>query len=104
MCKKTIVFSVLGALMCLSPVAHGQAQEAAQPAGVNGARGTKSIEVSDAIEMTRLGDHDYFWGASSKGRVALFSPDRSAFLVVLRKGNIVSDTNEFSPLQDSGCI
>jgi dipeptidyl aminopeptidase/acylaminoacyl peptidase len=98
MCKKTIVFAVLSALMCLFPAAQGQGREATQPAGTNGAKGAKSIEVSDAIEMTRLGDHGYFWGASSKGRVALFSPDGSAFLIVLRKGNIVSDTNEFSLL------
>jgi dipeptidyl aminopeptidase/acylaminoacyl peptidase len=52
----------------------------------------------DAIEMTRWADKDYFNGESSKGRVAHFSPDGRHFVVVLRKGNVVTNTNEFSML------
>lgn len=57
-----------------------------------------SVTVVDAIEMTRWADKDYFNGESSKGRVAHFSPDGRHFVVVLRKGNVVTNTNEFSML------
>lgn len=48
--------------------------------------------------MTRLADHDYFLGMESKGRVAKFSPDGRFFVIVIRKGNIQQNTNEFSLL------
>lgn len=56
------------------------------------------VTVGDAIRMTRLGDWRYYWGASADGRVAQFSPDGAKFVVVLRKGNLDNNTNEFSLL------
>ena len=56
------------------------------------------VTVDDAIAMTRLGDSDYFSGTPSKGRVAHFSPDASHFLVLLRKGNVQNNSNDFSLL------
>jgi len=52
--------------------------------------------VPDSIQMTRLGDPKYTDGASSKGLVAKFSPDGKRFVVVLRKGNLETNTNEYS--------
>jgi WD40 repeat protein len=46
----------------------------------------RPISVSDVIEMTRL------------SRGPIFSPDGRRFLLVLKKGNIVENTNEFSLL------
>ena len=56
------------------------------------------ITVADAIEMTQWADRNYAAGGSSKNRVGIFSPDGSRFVVVLKKGNLSSNTNEFSIL------
>src|SRR5260370_24082392 len=58
----------------------------------------RPVTVADAIEMTRLGDPDYYAGASSRGKVARFSSDGSKFVVVLRRGNLDNNTNEYSLL------
>jgi hypothetical protein len=46
--------------------------------------------------MTRLGDVKYTDGFPSKGMVAKFSPDGKRFVVILRKGNLEANTNEYS--------
>src|SRR5260370_8794993 len=56
----------------------------------------RPIAVRDGIEMVRLADYEYFSGASSMGRVAKFSPDGKRFVVVLQKGNLEKNINEFS--------
>src|SRR5208337_1815180 len=58
----------------------------------------RRITVADAIEMTQWADRNYAAGGSSAGRVGVFSPDGSRFVVVLEKGNLTSNTNEFSIL------
>jgi len=45
--------------------------------------------------MTRLADQDYLAGGPSNARVAHFSPDGKRFVVILRKGNLEQNTNEF---------
>jgi dipeptidyl aminopeptidase/acylaminoacyl peptidase len=52
----------------------------------------------DAIEMTKLADPIYWGGGSSAGRVAQFSPDGTKFVVVVKKGNLENNTNEYSIL------
>jgi dipeptidyl aminopeptidase/acylaminoacyl peptidase len=56
----------------------------------------RPVTVADSIQMTRLGDLLYNDGAPSKGLVAKFSPDGKQFVVILRKGNLESNTNEYS--------
>jgi dipeptidyl aminopeptidase/acylaminoacyl peptidase len=56
----------------------------------------RPITAEDAIRMTRLADRSYRGGASSTGRVANFSPDGKHFVIVLEKGNIQQDTNDYS--------
>jgi dipeptidyl aminopeptidase/acylaminoacyl peptidase len=58
----------------------------------------RPVTVSDAVEMTRLGDPDYVDGAPSFGRVAQFSRDGKQFVVVVRKGNLEQNTNEYELL------
>jgi dipeptidyl aminopeptidase/acylaminoacyl peptidase len=58
----------------------------------------RPVTVPDGIAMTHLADPDYWVGEPSKGRVALFSPDGTKFVVSLKKGIIESDTNEYSLL------
>ena len=56
----------------------------------------RPVTVADSIRMTRLGDPSYTAGAPSNGMVAKFSPDRKQFVVILRKGNLEGNTNEYS--------
>jgi hypothetical protein len=58
----------------------------------------RPVTVADAVDMTRFGDPLYEAGLSSKGTVAKFSPDGTRFVLVLRKGNIRRNTNEYSLL------
>ena len=58
----------------------------------------RSVTVADAVEMTKLADRDYFSGGDSAGKVALFSPTGRYFVVVLRKGNVEDNINEFTIL------
>jgi len=60
------------------------------------AKENRAVTVEDAIEMTRLADPGYLGGGSSAERVAIFSPDKSRFAVVLRKGHISTNSNEYS--------
>ncbi len=79
-----------------SPVLHAQAanQRAAGP----GLSAKRPVTVADAIQITRLGDPDYYAGGPSRNRVAWFSPDASKFVVILRKGNLARNTNDYSLL------
>jgi dipeptidyl aminopeptidase/acylaminoacyl peptidase len=53
------------------------------------------MTVADSITMTRLADERYFLGGPSEGRVAIVSPDGTRFVVVLQKGNLETNTNDF---------
>lgn len=63
-----------------------------------GDRGKRPVTVRDCIEMTKLADPSYWIGGSSSGHVATYSPDGTKFIVVLRKGNVEDNTNEYSML------
>ena len=56
----------------------------------------RQVKVADWIQMTRLGDPPYSLGATSKGITAKFSPDGKQFVVILKKGNLEANTNEYS--------
>jgi len=56
----------------------------------------RPVTVADSIRMARLGDVKYTDGWASKGMVAKFSPDGKHFVVILRKGNLEANTNEYS--------
>ncbi len=68
---------------------------ARSPAG-DEQRAERVVSIADCIRMTKLGDPTYWLGGSSQGRVAQFSPDGKMFVVVLRKGNLEENTNEYS--------
>src|SRR3981081_691157 len=83
------------ALCSDQPDASPASTSAAQSAAV--ARITKRpATVADSIQMTRLGDQSYTDGVPSKGIVAKFSPDGKQFVVILKKGNLQANTNEYS--------
>src|ERR1700687_873167 len=56
----------------------------------------RPVTVADSIRMTRLGDLSYTNGEPSKGIVAKFAPDGKHFVVILKKGNLEANTNEYS--------
>jgi len=58
----------------------------------------RPVTVADTIEMTQWADRSYAAGAPSAGRVGVFSPDRKQFVMLLKKGNLATNTNEFSIL------
>lgn len=68
---------------------------ASQPKPHN-ASGKRPVTVADSIQMTRLGDQSYADGEPSKGIVAKFSPDGKRFVVILKRGNLEANTNEYS--------
>jgi dipeptidyl aminopeptidase/acylaminoacyl peptidase len=56
------------------------------------------ITVADVIKMTQFADPDYFDGLSTEQNPARFSPDASRFLIVVKRGNIEKNTNDYSLL------
>jgi dipeptidyl aminopeptidase/acylaminoacyl peptidase len=56
----------------------------------------RPVTITDAIEMTRLGESYYAHkGGPYSGEAAQFSPDGQRFVIVLRKGDVASNTNEY---------
>jgi dipeptidyl aminopeptidase/acylaminoacyl peptidase len=78
--------------------AGSAATEISIKAGAQSQRSKHPVGVVDAIRMTRLADHSYTVGGPSAGRVAQYSADGRQFVVVIRKGNIALNTNEYSLL------
>jgi dipeptidyl aminopeptidase/acylaminoacyl peptidase len=58
----------------------------------------RPVTVSDAIVMTQLGDRDYNDEQSAKNDVARFSPDAEKFVIVVKRGNLEQNTNDYSLL------
>lgn len=56
----------------------------------------RAVTVADSIQMTRFGDPSYTGGGPAKGIVAKFSPNGEQFVVVLKRGNLQDNTNEYS--------
>lgn len=88
--------ALLGATMWLAPAIslHTVAADASAPSVL----GLRPVKVSDAIEMTKLGDLDQYWGSPFSDRLAHFSPDGKNVVVVSRKGNLKSNTKDYSLL------
>lgn len=71
-------------------------------AGEKASQGSRDSSVRDGIEMTELADPAYLRGspacANGASSVAKFSPDRSEFLVVLRRGDVDRNWNHYEVL------
>jgi len=88
----------------LTSLALGSDQQAARAVGTTSTAQSpavatlakRPVTVPDSIQMIRLGDSNYTAGAPSKGLVAKFSPDGKQFVVILKKGNLEANTNEYS--------
>jgi dipeptidyl aminopeptidase/acylaminoacyl peptidase len=86
------------AISCLLILASKQVTPQARREPTSAIHNQRAVTVPDAVRMTRLGDHAYYYGASSEGRVAHFSPNSKSLVVVLRKGNLERNTNEYEML------
>jgi hypothetical protein len=75
-----------------APVATISTEQSTAAAGPT----KRPVTIADSIQMTRLGDLKYTNGWPSNGMVAKFSPDGRHFVVILRKGNLEANTNEYS--------
>jgi hypothetical protein len=58
----------------------------------------RPVTTVDVIQMTKLADSWYTDDGHSTGSVAEFSPDGKKFIVVVRRGNLDNNTNEYSIL------
>lgn len=58
----------------------------------------RPVTVADAITMTRIADAGYFLGVPTNTHVAHFSPDGKQFVILLKKGDLSQNTNEFTLL------
>ena len=70
---------------------------ASSPGEKNAQAPGRGATVIDAIQMTRWADRSYFLGGSPRP-VGLFSPDEKQFVVIVKKGNLERNTNEYSLL------
>jgi dipeptidyl aminopeptidase/acylaminoacyl peptidase len=58
----------------------------------------RPISISDGVSMTRWAGRGSLMDGDSGGYVVSFSPDGKRFVVLLRKGNLEQNTNDFSLL------
>jgi dipeptidyl aminopeptidase/acylaminoacyl peptidase len=86
----------LAALVWLAP--PFSLQTAAVDASAPSVLRLRTVKVSDAIEMTKVGDLDQYWGSPFSDRLAHFSPDGKSVIVVSRRGNLKSNTKDYSLL------
>jgi WD40 repeat protein len=68
------------------------------PAAQNPKSDRRNVTVSDAIQMTVWADLQYFLGGAPEDRVGIFSPDGEQFVIVVRRGNLEDNSNEYSLL------
>lgn len=64
----------------------------ARSPGMVSASGLRPVTVADAISMTRISD------VTETGSIAHFSPNGKEFVVVIRRGNLATNNNEYSLL------
>jgi dipeptidyl aminopeptidase/acylaminoacyl peptidase len=79
-------------LFCLGP-------SAAPQSGSAEASGKRSLTVADVIGMTRVAgpaNSSWFGGGAPTRGFASFSPNGTRFAVVVRRGNVQDNTNEYS--------
>jgi len=92
-----LVVTCLG-LLCGSALCRNQQRDGSGSGAGGRTAGSlkRPVTVIDSIQMTRLGDASYTNGGPSKGIVAKFSPDGKYFVVILRSGDLKTNTNVYS--------
>jgi dipeptidyl aminopeptidase/acylaminoacyl peptidase len=75
--------------------ANGEGQTNITVASLQKASQLRPVTVADIIEMTQPGDSRFQGGLLSKHDIANFSPDGNSFVVLLRRGRVANDTNQY---------
>ncbi len=92
-------FLILAAVVsCLAQQGADNRPQVRQPAQEATPSVGRPVTVADAIRMTRYADPLYIAGQPSAGNIAQFSPDGQKFIVILKRGNLETNTNEYSLL------
>lgn len=86
-CICSLLASLLLTLLCVSAATSESATE-----------GKRRISVPDTIRMVSWVNESYFLGGQPDGPVGLFSPSGAQFVILVARGNIESNTNEYSLL------
>ena len=92
--KIWVIIMVLVQMQFASLVRADALQRFAQPKVTT----KRPVTVADAITMTQTGDRNYLDGFATRGNVGIFSPDGSKFAFVTQKGNLETNTVEFTLL------
>jgi dipeptidyl aminopeptidase/acylaminoacyl peptidase len=95
-CTANLFFLAL--LVRADTVASSQSAGKQALTRVTGRSTERPVTIADAIRMTRLPGPDNLLEAVPQGHFAYFSPDGKKFLIVLKKGNVDQNVNEFSLL------
>ena len=99
---RRVITAAVAFACCLSAFCAGQTVESstvAKSAGQTQSEGhvtKRAVTVADSIQMTGVGDPDFASDGPTKGTLAQFSPNGKQFVVVLKKGNLQDNTNEYS--------
>jgi hypothetical protein len=68
--------------------------EPSRPSAVDAVQ-VHPVTVPDMIQMTQPGDNRFQGGMVDSHDIANFSPDRSQFVILLKRGNLKRDVNEY---------
>src|SRR5258708_7045297 len=103
-CKLSLLRFVGVCIICAwnwLPPLFGQSPAQAVPVQIESHSQTKHpATVADSINstITMLDDYRYPTGVYGSGSLAVFSPDEKKFVIVLRKGDVERNLNEYSIL------
>src|ERR1700730_1456118 len=102
--QHSLVFFSVGLLMATwlsSTMAWSQTSDRLSNAAVSTPLSKRRATVADSIEMNRIAgsssSHNRYTGASSSD-FAVFSPNGKQFVIVMKRGNIAKNTNDYSML------
>src|SRR5260370_5915226 len=92
--SETLQCSFVFALLWIFPTQSVAQQRLAETSP----KAQRPVTVADAITMTKLWNNDYYGAATRSEDVAQISPDGSKALVVVKRGNLEKNTNDYSLL------
>lgn len=92
--RQFLIVSTLGGIASVA-FAIGLAAKDHNRTEVSASTEKRPVSVADAVSMRMLGDRDYYYG-DYEVPIAQFSPDGRKFVIVVRKGNLERNTNEYS--------
>jgi dipeptidyl aminopeptidase/acylaminoacyl peptidase len=75
--------------------AYGESHSSVDPPSQQGAAEPRPVTVQDMIQMTQPGEPEFQGAMVGKDDIGIFSPDRRLFLILLKRGNLQKNTNEY---------